>query len=261
MSMKVLRLKLYQPQAHYRLPFTYQRRHTYPIPPYSTVIGMLCNVLGIRNLKGEGEPEDENFKELKRIKLSVAGRFSAKTTEYIWFRNLSKASHQGRFGSKTNRRIDGLVEHPGGQSPVSIDILNDIHLLIYVHHEDAGFLEKIKDAFSKPERWLSPLHLGRAEDWVVIEDVSVVPLSDTEKPVRGYPDWFFYVPEEKAPGVGLTYRLPTFYRLVDGLRTFDFVRAYLVSSGFAGEVKTRFDEENDMPVFLTKLTEAAEDED
>ncbi len=258
--MKVLRLKLYQPQAHYRLPFTYKRRHTYPIPPYSTVIGMLCNVLGIRNLRGEGEPEDGNFRELKRIKLSVAGRFVAKTTEYIWFRNLSKKSHRDRFGSATNRRINGLIEHPGGQSPVSIDILNDVHLLIYVHHDDAGFLKTIEDALHSPERWLSPLHLGRAEDWVVIEDVSIVSLSDTEKPVRGYPDWFFYVPEDKAPGVGLAYRLPTFYRLIDGVRTFDFVRAYLVSSGFAGEVKTRFDEEADMPVFLTTLTEAGQDE-
>ncbi len=258
--MKVLRLKLYQPQAHYRIPFTYIRRHTYPIPPYSTVIGMLCNALGIRNPKGEGEPEDENFKELKRIKLSIAGKFAAKTTEKIWFRNLSEKQHNNRFGSATNRSISGLVEHPGGQAPVSIDILNDVRLLIYVHHQDVGFLKTLEEALRSPERWISTLHLGRAEDWVVIEDISIVSLSDGEEPVRGYPDWFFYVPEEKAPGVGLVYRLPTFYRLVDGVRTFDFVRVYLVSSGFAGEVKTRFDSKANMPVFLTTLTEGGKDE-
>lgn len=46
-SSYILRIRIYRPQAHYRVPFTYQRRHTYPIPPYSTVIGFLCNVLGI----------------------------------------------------------------------------------------------------------------------------------------------------------------------------------------------------------------------
>jgi CRISPR-associated protein Cas5, N-terminal domain len=67
-SLKTLRLKIYQPQAHYRVPFTYQRRHTYPIPPYSTVIGLLCNVLGIRNLEGDGEPKSEDYEKLKNCK-------------------------------------------------------------------------------------------------------------------------------------------------------------------------------------------------
>jgi len=45
-----LRLQLYQPHAHFRIPFSYQRRHTYPIPPYSTVIGFLSNLLGYEGL-------------------------------------------------------------------------------------------------------------------------------------------------------------------------------------------------------------------
>ncbi|MGB9677695.1 MAG: CRISPR-associated protein Cas5, partial [Candidatus Ratteibacteria bacterium] len=73
--MKVSKLKIYQPQAHYRIPFTYQRKHTYPIPPYSTIIGLLCNVLGIRNYRGEGEPCENqnncscNYHKLKKIKI------------------------------------------------------------------------------------------------------------------------------------------------------------------------------------------------
>ncbi|MEM4402583.1 MAG: CRISPR-associated protein Cas5, partial [Candidatus Caldarchaeum sp.] len=83
------------------MPFTYQRRHTYPIPPYSTVIGFLCNVLGIDDQKKKetiGVRSTVLYGELKKIKISIAGRFASKTTEYIWFRNLSKSAHIDRFG-------------------------------------------------------------------------------------------------------------------------------------------------------------------
>ena len=57
-----MRLVIYQPHAHYRVPFTYQRRHTYPIPPYSTVKGLICNVLGIKGYTyGEDPEENSNF--------------------------------------------------------------------------------------------------------------------------------------------------------------------------------------------------------
>ncbi|MEM4314681.1 MAG: CRISPR-associated protein Cas5, partial [Thermoplasmata archaeon] len=86
--MRSLKLKIYQPHAHYRIPFTYQRRHTYPIPPYSTVIGLLCNILGIRNIEGKEEPcMNQNcscdYHKLKNIKISICGKFESKTTEYI----------------------------------------------------------------------------------------------------------------------------------------------------------------------------------
>jgi len=70
--MKALLIKIYQPTAHYRMPFTYQRRHTYPIPPYSTVIGFLCNMLGIIH------QDNEWYKKLKKCKLSISGRFEQK---------------------------------------------------------------------------------------------------------------------------------------------------------------------------------------
>ncbi len=246
--MKVVKIKIYQPQAHYRIPFTYQRRHTYPIPPFSTVVGMLCNVLGIRNLKGEGEPDNEEFKRLKNVKLAIAGKFSSKTTEYVWFRNLSKKSHDGRFGFSTNRRLNGEIEHPGGQQPVYIDILNDVHLWIYVYHEDEEFLKRICEALKNPRDRLYPLHLGRAEDLVVIKDISLCEVSEGE--VFGHKDKFFWVPEDKVD-YGLIYRMPTFYRLINGTRVFEFTKVKLVSSGFTGNVKTHIDENDDnVPLFL-----------
>ncbi len=268
--MEVLKIKIYQPSAHYRVPFTSgARRHTYPIPPYSTVIGFLCNVLGIKNEKGEGEPCEEkscncDYHKLKNIKLSICGNFKSKTTEYIWLRNLNKEKHINRFGDFKNRFINGHIEHIGGQSPVSIDILNEVDLVIYAFHEDKDFLQKIKNSIEKPRERIYPLHLGRAEDLVVIKELKKEEVKISE--IEGNYNKFFWVPERiyNSDGEnlrfdfkkinGLIYNLPSFYKLVDGIRRFDYIKAKL-NDGDLGEIDIYYDEEGNLPLFLTNFKE------
>lgn len=256
--MEVLKLVIYQPQAHYRVPFTFQRRHTYPLPPYSTVIGLLCNILGIKNPKGEGEPEDENYKKLRKTKISICGIFESKTIEYVWFRNLSPKSHNDRFGWKHNRKIFGQTEHPGGQQPVLIDVLNDVRLWIYLYHEDLVFLKNLENLLKKPVNRNAPLHLGRAEDLVVFEEIKNVELGRTE--IGANFEKFFWIPEDLFHGeihfekiAGLVYKIPTFYILKNGFRTFRYVKVKLNN----GEIElakfgmySLFDHEERLPVFL-----------
>lgn len=255
--MHALRLRIYQPQAHYRIPFTYQRRHTYPIPPYSTVIGFLCNVLGI------DDPEKEEFKKLKQIQISIAGRFESKTTEYIWFRNLSKSAHVNRFGSVENRSVGGHIEHIGGQSPVLIDVLNEVHLIIYLAHEEKAFLERMKSELENPIHRLEVLHLGRAEDWIVFEEEpKLIDLSADYSRRDGDYRHFFWIPENfPAFGdiEGLRYQLPTFWEVEGfkeslnrhGRRIFQYLPAKL-NDGVLTNCKLLLD--NGFPVFLADLT-------
>ena len=252
--MQVLKIKIYQPQAHYRIPYTYQRRHTYPLPPYSTVIGLLCNLLEIQNISGKGEPDDEKYKKLKGTGIAICGRFDSKTTEYVWFRNISKASHEGRFSHYKNRYVGGHIEHFGGQQPVTIDILNEVFLWIYLIHEDRGFLKSIKDSLEKPDHRLYPLHLGRAEDWIVIKEIKEDVNIELNR-VFGHGDKFFWLPltsiKDRSKITGLFYRVPTFYRLIDQKRNFEFVETYLYSEGFTGNVETYVDrDENELPLFF-----------
>ncbi|MEJ5342938.1 MAG: type I-B CRISPR-associated protein Cas5b [Thermogutta sp.] len=263
----ILRIRIYQPQAHYRVPFTYQRRHTYPIPPYSTVIGFLCNVLGI------DDQEKEEYRKLRAIKISIAGRFESKTTEYTWFRNLSQSAHVDRFGSIENRSIGGHVEHIGGQSPVSIDVLNDVRLVLHLAHEDKSFLERVRVSLENPVRRLEVLHLGRAEDWIVIEELSRIhDFSDyTYSRVDADFKHFFWIPEKTIPEAndqhsgfqdyeGLFYRLPTFWTVEDyvqtgnrhGRRIFDYMTVKL-SDGLLVGKKFLFDKESQLPVFLANF--------
>lgn len=265
--MKLLRLKIYQPNAHYRIPFTYQRRHTYPLPPYSTFIGLLCNILGVENYKNSGEPcENQDcfclYHKLKKIKISICGSFESKTTEYIWFRNLSKKSHNDRFGYPEDRFFSGHIEHPGGQMPVLIDVLNDVNLLIYLYHEDKSLLEKVKSSFENPCNRIYPLHLGRAEDWIVIQDIKFVDLSETD--CGGNFKKFFWIPKDCysysnfdfAKFSGLLYKIPTFYKLVNGRREFTYKNVKLndgeiILSMF--NIKLLYDDNEKVPVFLANL--------
>lgn len=248
--MRVLKIKIYQPHAHYRMPFTYQRRHTYPLPPYSTVIGLLCNVLGIRNIKGEGEPEEQNYQKLKNLKISICGTFESKTTEYTWFRNLSVTSHNQRFGFEINRSIGGHIEHIGGQQPVLIDILNDVRLWIYLACASNDFLNKIGESFKEPSNRIYPLHLGRAEDWIVIEEIKLME-NIREEQVYGNFKKFFWIPKVRSNSktLGLLYKIPTFYKLENGVRNFEFVDTYLSEGEFDGTMRTYWDEEEKLPIF------------
>lgn len=264
-SLKALRIKIYQPQAHYRIPFTYQRRHTYPIPPYSTVLGLIANVLGIKNLPDQEEPCmkidcDCDYHKLKEIKLAVCGNFQSRTTEYIWLRNLSEEYHKKRFGTVENRSVSGRIEHIGGQSPCLIDILNDVTILIYLHHEDESFLEKIKTSFENPVKRSGVMHLGRAEDWIVPQQIEFVQL--VRRRINGNYGYFFWVCKrsfgvsdseiEKVNGV--TYNLPTFYKIREGFRIFSYLPTKL-NDGDMADIETYFDEKEGLPVFLALLGE------
>jgi len=271
--MKILKIRIYQPQAHYRIPFTFQRRHTYPLPPYSTVIGFLINALGIFN------QEDDLYKNgVKNLKISIAGRFGSKITEYIWFRNLKKEKHTQRFGYVENREINGHIEHIGGQSPMQIDVLNDVHLTIYIAHKDEKYIEEIRENLSNPKNRLEVLHIGRAEDWIVlVEEPKFLDDSDIIYHRRDA-DYkhFFWIPDqfyikngngweikENDKYEGLLYNLPTFVTIKNyettfnrhGERNFEYVRTKL-NDGLIKEEKLMLDisdKKNNLPIFLGEL--------
>ncbi len=269
--MKTLLIKIYQPTAHYRMPFTYQRRHTYPIPPYSTVIGFLCNMLGI-DYQG-----NEQYEQLKKCKLSVSGRFEQKLTEYIWFRNLSVIAHNNYFFNKkatsypkdfyASRDKNGEINHIGGQSPMRIDVLENMHLNIHLSG-DENFLGELETYLHNPVNRLETVHLGRAEDWLVFESIKLVDLDKSDRD-KNY-NHFFWIPQhigtdetiafdfDKADG--LFYNLPVFATIKDydktynrhAERSFSYMRSKLNDGAITG-MEYWYDEQSGVPVFLADL--------
>ncbi|MCM8827494.1 MAG: type I-B CRISPR-associated protein Cas5b, partial [Candidatus Omnitrophica bacterium] len=190
---KVLKIKIYQPTANYRVPFGYSRRLTYPIPPFSILKGFLCNVLGIKSGK------DKNFEKIKESSIAIFGRYESLVKEYIWFRNLKKESHIEKFRHVINRIIDYTPQHPGGQMPVTIDTLENVKLVIYIYHKDEGFLEGLQRAVENPKNRNTVLHLGRSEDWLTIKYVELIDVSDklNDKPKDFFVvDYFTWIPDK-----------------------------------------------------------------
>jgi CRISPR-associated protein Cas5t len=265
MKTKALCIKIFQPTAHYRMPFTYQRRHTYPLPPYSTVLGMIINLLGITN------QNDSLFTELRKCKLAVSGHFDTKHTEYIWYRNLNAKSHKKYFNSTTIREKNGEIEHIGGQSPMRIDVLENMNVTIYLYTENEDFLNLLHDTFLEPVNRREIIHLGRAEDWIVFKSIDFVELIKA-KFHKNFNE-FFWIPKDIwLPNdindkydfnniEGLLYNLTVFATIKDydktydrnAMRSFDYLRVKL-NDGAIKNVSYLTD--GNLPVFFARLDKA-----
>ena len=260
---QVLKIKIHQPNAHYRVPFSYQRRFTYPIPPYSTVKGLICNLMGIR------DESDERLRKIKQgLSLAIYGKYESLVKEYTWFRNLSKDSHVDKFHSVTNRTIYNIPQHPGGQMPVTVDVLHNVNLIIYIYHPDEDFLKEIKDAFENPFNRLSIIHLGRSEDWVVFQEikwhVELIQKSAMSInyfvwiPAKEYVDGDFIDEDYDSFFDGLNgniFKLPTFYKITDtNQRVFDeYVTVKLYEGGSFKKTKFYVDPNENIPVIFSRL--------
>ena len=68
--MKILKLKLFQESACYKKPFAFKVSETYPLPPYSTVIGMFHKIIGAKS--GEYYP----------MNISIQGDYESIFSDY-----------------------------------------------------------------------------------------------------------------------------------------------------------------------------------
>ena len=50
--MKAIRLHCFQNLANYKKPSSFIIKETYPLPPYSTIIGMILQHVGLRDIIG-----------------------------------------------------------------------------------------------------------------------------------------------------------------------------------------------------------------
>lgn len=173
-KVKVLKFNVSLPSANFRVIQSNNPRRTYPLPPYSTVIGFLANILG--------EKENINMMLNDPFALGIASKYGYITREYTWLRNLDARMHKNRFLSTDNRKWQEVPEHPGGQSPVTVEVLNEVKVVIYLKHPNQTVEYKLLENYNKPETWLSHLHLGRAEDWAIIENAQKTEMSLTNQP-------------------------------------------------------------------------------
>lgn len=174
--MKAVRLKLEQELVNYKVPTSFQLKETYPLPPFSTISGMVHNLCG--------------FKEYKPIKISVQGKYLSKVndlyTRYEFKPGMpyEEGRHQLEAGGF------GIC-----RGVATCELLTEIELMIHIVPEDQALVDEIEKAFKYPPEFPS---LGRREDLVVIKEVKVVNVNEKvlDSDIELENNYAAYIPEK-----------------------------------------------------------------
>lgn len=236
--MKILRIEAYQETACYRKPFSNKVTETYPLPPYSTVKGMIHALL--------------DASELIPFSLSVQGHYESmlvdyKKTYFIKKRQFAMpivteglAMEIPEFDSKTMSSM-----------PLYTHLLYNVQLVIHVKAEEE-IMEKIYESFQGTSNFIS---LGRYEDILRIDEVAWTTVREATSCKLTYGT---YIPErliaDDEKGLGVPYLLNWTYKIKQGIREWERIPVLYVEGNqrifedhMVGEVLQMDDK--DYPIF------------
>ncbi len=159
--MRGIRLKLSQDMVNYKKPASFQLKETYPLPPYSTVIGMIHNICG--------------YTEYHPMKISVQGKYFSKVNDLF-------TRYEFKNGMTYDEKRHQLNVNGYGISRgvATAELLVDVELLLHIVPEAEEDVQEIYDWLLRPLEYPS---LGRREDLTVLEEVRMVEINEE---VLGY---------------------------------------------------------------------------
>ncbi len=219
--MKILKLELFQETACYKKPFSYKVAETYPLPPYSTVIGMFHKILQAKS--GEYFP----------MNVSVQGEYESIFSNYQTLRMY-----------KGKDKVTSM--------PRNVHQLLNVNLIIHVQADD----ETIDKIYNNIIEGKETFTLGRNEDLVRIDSIKYV--NNIQKVEEVEIVRSAYVPEWLDENVkGINYRLNTTYKIEDGIRVWDKVNVKYVEKNTNKSIYEIIkDEDGENIYFYNKLEES-----
>jgi CRISPR-associated protein Cas5t len=207
--MKVLRLKLFQETACYKKPYAQKVSETYPLPPFSTVKGMLHAVL--------------NAQSLIPMKLCIQGQsdtiINDYQTHYFFKKDKTTEFALTADGLGISRDLADITT-----MPIYRHLLYGVHLTIFVQAEE-NILELLQDKIYSSVH----LSLGRWEDLVRVDECKLIELEEVEDAIlalNAFVPVQFIGDETYIP-----YRLNWTYRIIDGVRVWDKIDAGYMQKG------------------------------
>ena len=215
--MKILKIKLYQETACYKKPFANKVAETYPLPPYSTVIGMFHKIL------------QANPGEYFPMNISIQGEYESIFSNY-----------QNLRMYKGNNKVTAM--------PRNVHQLLNINLIIHVQAED----EIVDKIYTNIINGTETFTLGRNEDLVRIDGIKI--LENVEKVEEVTIKRSAYIPEwMETMASGINYRLNTTYQIKNDIRQWNKVNVKYVEKHTNGSVfETIEDEDGDYIFFYSK---------
>lgn len=206
--MKAIRLKIEQELVNYKVPTSFQLKETYPLPPYSTVIGMIHNLCG--------------YTEYKDMDVSIQG-YSHSRVNDLFTRYEFKPAYKFDKG-RHQLEVGG---YGIGRGISTTELLTEVELLIHIVPKDESLIEEISEKLMYPREFPS---LGRREDLAIIKEVKVVEVSEeeTEEIVSIKNNYSTYIPlkyikngdiyilkEKNIKNKGTRYKLNKDYELTE----------------------------------------------
>lgn len=209
--MKILKLKLFQETACYKKPFAFKVAETYPLPPYSTVIGMCHKIL------------DAN--EYHPMRVSVQGEYESIFSNYQTLRNY-----------KSNEITT---------MPRNVHQLYNVNLILHIESSD----EIVDTLYNNITNGTETFTLGRNEDIVRIDEVKIIETPEILEDEHFRLKYNAYVLANSAKN-GINYRLNSVYVIENNLRKWEKVDVKFVEKGTAIESdKLLVDSDGDIILF------------
>lgn len=237
---KAVRIMAYQNMASYRVPSSLAIKESYPLPPYSSVIGMVHAACG--------------FQSYVPMQVSIQGKCKSHVSElYTRYEFGQYTKYEaGRHQIQLKNGDDTLGMNRG---VASIELLVDVYLILHIIPEDEAMIPVIAEGMLHPKNYLS---LGRHEDLIRIDAVDICELAWTELEDSMVVPWDAYIPVEERNRLGFAspatiYKLHKNYTIDPNLqiRLWNSVRAQFVKGGAASEIE----EESMVWVDLTPMPE------
>ena len=151
---RAIRIKCFQNLVNYRKPGSFIIKETFPLPPYSTVLGMIHAACG--------------YTEFHPMKLCIQGTNSGTVSE-LYTRYSFSAGTKYEEGRHQICVEDG-EKYGIFRGIANVELVCDNDMVIHVIPEEEDF-EKVYNSLKYPPRYLS---LGRYEDLLDIERVDIV---------------------------------------------------------------------------------------
>ncbi|MCF8308392.1 MAG: type I-B CRISPR-associated protein Cas5b [Bacteroidales bacterium] len=230
--MRLIRIKGYQPFACYRKPFSYGYWDTFPLPPFSTILGWVHWVIG----------ESEKKQKLP-MNIAVTGKFDTITYD------LQTLKKFDRIRKNKEQIIIEEFSKALSNSPTYVANITNIFLRIYIHMED-----EYMDRFINNVYYVNYPSLGRYEDLLRIDEIKYIEPEIEHIQENGFSiEYGIYLKPETAQLSGIkgsNFNIPFYHQLVNDLRFFEKEKVVYVDSGLLDPI------DEDLDIAVDKETDS-----
>ncbi|TWH81352.1 type I-B CRISPR-associated protein Cas5b [Sedimentibacter saalensis] len=194
--LKAIRLKLFQQMPNYRKPASFLVKESYPLPPYSSVIGMIHAACG--------------FEQYHPLRISIQGSYVSEVSDLSTLYNFGIKYEATRHQHKV---LNLSGEYDGINRGVrSVHLLTDMEIVVHIVPDEDSDFDEIYNGLINPKIFLS---LGRHEDIIRIDSVEIVELKkyDADKEVALAYDMYIPVVDIDDEQIGTIYNLNKVFKI------------------------------------------------